>query len=134
MQLGTVTPIRLLKTFAVSSPRTSHERRASCAEVECGHYLNGWASPVDTGTELGARQAHYIRAESGRRFKEVATEAATIVRFEFEPGQQCFAEHTVPLERPAVFSIKDGADKPEVVSGGEEWTDRFNDHIDRIKE
>ncbi len=135
-------PAAAMKTYSISSPKATHHRRATCAEVDCQAQLRGWATEVDVSTELGARQANYIRMKSGRAF--IATEAGTIVRFTFPAGQTCFAEHLVPLGRPEFYLVRDGdwRGNPRGTSAqrhnADTWVDDFANHqqklADRLQE
>lgn len=97
------------KTYEISAPVQTHYRPATCEEAGCLAHRHGWRTAVDVGSTLGAQQAAYIRARSGRRFREEPGDG-TIVYFAFEAGQACFASasHRVPLERPALFVVRDG--------------------------
>lgn len=76
-----------------------------CLEAHCPDYENGWATIVDESSDLGKQQAHYIRRESGRGFKEYSSENAAVEFpqfsslppglsvFIFAPGQKCFRVH-----------------------------------------
>jgi hypothetical protein len=123
-------PVQAFTTYQVSTPPATHARPATCAEVECQAQANGWRTTVDVGTELGRRQANYIRLQSGRTF--TATEAGTLVTFEFPAGQRCFTEHRVSLERPA-FYLKRGGDwrgatSPARRMSAQDWVDDFAEH------
>jgi hypothetical protein len=96
-------PVAAYKTYAVASP-TDRTIRAACEQVGCLAYRHGWESHVDESTELGARQADYIRRLSGRTFREQRTDAGMTV-FRFEGGQRCFAEHWT---RPELYVVRDG--------------------------
>ena len=71
-----------------------HLRVADCLEVNCPHYEFGWTTTVDETTDLGQRQARYIRKEAGRKFNEHKNEVGLTV-FLFEQGQRCFQQHRV---------------------------------------
>lgn len=130
------------KTFAISQPAATHFRPGTCAEAECGPHVNGWASIIDESTDLGRRQAYYIRKRSGRRFAEHRNEAGMTV-FTFEPGQSCFASdskaHLVPLERPVNHYVWSGdwrvtPNRQDVTPmRGEDWVDAFANHQDKLK-
>jgi hypothetical protein len=102
-------PVQAMKTYQVSSPISTHTRPATCAEVECRPHTQGWATAVDERTELGQRQAYYIRKESGRSFREERTEKGWTA-FTFPAGQRCFdsASHRVPLDRPEFYIVRSG--------------------------
>jgi hypothetical protein len=122
-------------------------------EVNCERLANGWLSAIDEGTSLGQAQAYYIRHESGRRFSEyravpkvvkddsgleymeyekLASGPMTI--FVFAPGQRCFEQHRVSLDRPAHFLVRDGypgvnpRGTPPRVHNAEDWVDDFANH------
>jgi hypothetical protein len=128
----------LYKTYAISSPLTTHTRVARCSEVECPNYLRGWRTVLDLSTDLGKRQARYIREKSGRHF-EVITEKP-LLTLEFRAGQECFSEHRVPLHREPLYLVKGGDYRgnplgvPTVQRSERDWVDDFGDHQQKIKE
>lgn len=132
-----VGPVQAYQTYAVRAPRSTHTRPATCAEVGCVAYRSGWATTVDPGSELGARQATYITRQSGRRFAQTMLPDGR-VRFEFEAGQRCFAEHRVSLEREPLF-FKRGGDwranvGPTLRMTGQDWLDDFGEHQERLRD
>lgn len=123
------------KTYSLRSPRATHTRKATCAEVDCRHQREGWITRIDVGTELGARQANYIRLHSGRRF--TYSQAASLVTFVFAAGQECFAEHRVPLDRPAFYLVRGGDWRANTGlirrhMRGDDWVDDFANHQDKL--
>lgn len=96
-------PVGAYKTYAVASP-PDRSVRAACEQVGCLAYRHGWESHVDEATELGRRQADYIRRKSGRTFRE-QRDAAGITVFRFDSGQRCFAEHRT---RPELYVVRFG--------------------------
>lgn len=133
-------PAHLMDTYMIVQPKATHTRVATCAEIECDRYARGWRTIVDVATELGARQANHIRLHSGRSF--TVAQSDTVVIFEFPPGQTCFAEHRVSLQRPEIF-VKRGGDwrgNPtgthqafgEGATGGARWVDSLATQLDRI--
>jgi hypothetical protein len=129
-------PAHAVKTYAVLQPLDSHFRVADCTEVGCLQNANGWDSVLDVSTVKGARAAEYIRSEAGRAYTVVET--GTIVRFRFPPGQRCFHEHHLPLERPALFVVRDGdwrgnpRGTPARRLSDADWVDDFANHQQRI--
>lgn len=97
-------PPSMYKTYQIAMPLTTHFRPASCAEVNCSNYLNGWVTrvPVDSDFERIVRSC-------GRKWAVVKQEGAEMV-FTFAPGTPCFQEsqHRVTLDRPALFIVKGG--------------------------
>lgn len=125
-------------TYQIAAPRSTHHRPASCAEARCAAHEHGWRSTVDERTDLGQAQAHYVRSESGRRYSEHQNEAGLTV-FEFPASQRCFAQHTVPLDRPPLFVVRDGDwrgnprhTEPRVHARPADWVDDFATHQDRL--
>lgn len=102
-------PAHQMKTYEIKSPLSTHTRPATCEEVDCKHQRDGWTTAVDERTELGQRQAHYIRKESGRSFREERTPNGW-ASFTFPAGQRCFASssHRVPVGRPEIYVVRGG--------------------------
>lgn len=131
-------PASAVKTYAISSPLATHFRPGSCAEANCAAHRLGWTTSVDEATELGRRQAHYIRSESGRKFTPTRTEAGLTV-FTFEAGQKCFQQHQIPLDRPEVYTVRDGdwrgnprGTETRVHPRAETWVEEFAENQDRL--
>lgn len=126
------------QTYAIRAPRSTHQRRAQCAEVDCPQWTNGWESRIDESTDLGARQAGYIRTLSGRAFVESREGPLTI--FTFHPGQACFAEHWVSLDREPQFLVLGGDHRgnprgiaPRVHRNFDDWANDFGEHQDTLR-
>lgn len=133
-------PPAAMKTYGIVAPRPTHWRAATCAEADCVNHLNGWQTKVDESTELGQQQAAYIRAGSGRRFTEDRDDVGLTV-FTFEAGQTCFRgdEHTVRVDRPEIYVVRDGdhrgnprGTKPRIHNDPQGWVDDFGEHQERI--
>ena len=130
-------PASAYKTYQILSPVATHYRTGTCDEAGCLAYQHGWQTNVDEATDLGQRQAHYIRTLCGRRFTERRTELG-ITAFTFQPGQKCFATHKVPLDRPEFYVVRGGDwrgnPRGEVRrhSSGDSWVNDFAEHQDRI--
>lgn len=123
---------QFMQTYQILRPKTSHFRPATCADVECPAYSHGWRTSVDESTELGMKQAHYIRSQSGRGYREHRDESGLTV-FTFDAGQECFTEHTQALDRPALFIRRKGdwrgyQSQPYVHSSPDNWVDDFATH------
>lgn len=110
------------QTFRMSMPVATHRRVASCREVDCSHYLEGWKTIVATGSA----QALYIKHHSERRFIE-QTEAGQTA-FLFHPGQECFRNHTVPLGRPP-FLLHRKRGPPRRIIDPNQFHDTFNEEM-----
>ena len=112
--------------WRATRPKETHWREASCREVGCGQYLNGWQTvlPANDIANVG-----YIR-RSGLGFREGGQ--GQLVRFIFEPGQECFkgraGGHRMPVERDPLLL------RNSQVMAPLEWLDRMNDDLYRMRE
>jgi hypothetical protein len=127
------------QTFQIKAPVNTHWRKATCEEVACLFGEKGWTTTVDESTDLGQRQAHYIRTSSGRKFKESRNELGLTV-FEFASGQPCFREHKARLDRQELYVVKGGdwrgnpARTPaRVHTKPEFWVEEFAENQEHIK-
>lgn len=147
-----VLPVGAVQTYRVTSPLATHTRPASCAEVECAHWLHGWVTRVDERTDLGIGQAAYIRAEcraehvalalgtaNGRRRYIERRTPEGLTEFAFQAGQVCFAHtsHRVPLERPEIYLVYGGDWRARTGlmrrhQRPADWVEDFSEHQDRI--
>jgi hypothetical protein len=129
-------PAHAAKTYTVLQPLGTHFRIATCAEWGCEQYASGWDTVLDVSTDTGAKAAEHIRLKAGRAYTVVET--GTIVRFRFPPGQRCFREHRLSLDRPALFVVRDGDDRgnprgtPVRKLSDADWVDDFANHQQRI--
>jgi hypothetical protein len=136
-RLEPLLPPSAMKTFSVHTPLSTHFRKASCHEVDCIHYLAGWRTVVDESTDLGKRQAGYIRTKSGRAFTE-SCQPTGLTEFLFKPGQKCFGVHNVKTDREAIYVVKDGdwrgnpRQTDPVKLNSIDWVDSFSNHQDRL--
>lgn len=126
------------KTYQLLAPVATHRRPATCEEVSCDASAHGWLTLVDEATDLGQRQAAYIRRDSRRAFRESRTPEG-LTRFEFSAGQRCFAQHSVPIERDPLFIVKDGdfrgnprGTRPRQHVRAADWVEDFAEHQDKI--
>jgi len=132
-------PATSYKSYQIAAPLSTHWRQATCEEVACPHFLSGWRTEVDESTELGQRQAHYIRHDSARAHTEDKRPDG-LTDFTYPAGQRCFrsGEHKVRLERPEHFIERGGdwrgnphGERREHVSP-DDWLDSFANHQDRL--
>jgi hypothetical protein len=106
---------------------------AACKDVGCQAWAHGWETTVDENTELGRRQAAYIRHGSGREFTEHRTgpEGQQLTVFRFPAFQRCFAEHRT---RPDLFLVRDGdwrgnpTGRGRVHARPQDWVEDFQEH------
>ena len=134
--LNRITPLgqsREYDTYGIIMPVETHTRPATCAEVECGAQLRGWKTMVDVGTEIGQKRARYIIDHSGRHW--TAEQDGFLVTFSFPPGQTCFAEHRVSLEREELYTISRGdwrSNSSGQPVGVQEWLNRFGENQETL--
>lgn len=131
-----VGPPNAYETFRVAQPLSTHYRRATCAEIDCKAYREGWTFKLD---QIDAQMMHVIK-QSGKRYRR--QELGNDVYLVFEPGQACFAarSHTIPLQRPPFFFRGKGdhrlfrVRKGETISFGhaDDWRDCMIDRLEII--
>ena len=121
--------------YQAAFPRSSHWRRATCAEVDCPHYLMGWATKVIAGSD----HDDYIKADKTRRYRII--KEGELNAYYFEAGQQCFrgeaGDHYKKLERGA-WLTKNAANRnplflERVAMEPQQWIDEFNEEANRNK-
>ncbi|NUS26043.1 MAG: hypothetical protein HOV92_17725 [Streptomyces sp.] len=124
------------KTYEVRSPLSTHFRPATCAEVDCPHYLNGWRVRVEALTPELLREAR----NSGRAYttEAVAQGETWLV---FAAGQPCFksSQHRTRLERPPLYLVHDGdwrgnprGTKGRLHQRPENWVEDFAEHQQKL--
>ena len=120
-------------SWRILAPKATHHRPASCGEVDCSHHLNGWATILPAGDP----RCDWIRHNANRVYTETP-QPGGLTRFEFGAGQQCFAAHSVPLERDPMVR-RDVGDWRHYSPGrsydrADQWVDDFAAHTDKLKE
>jgi len=130
-------PARAYQTFSIRAPKGAH-REATCEEVECPQYLRGWKMSLDLNSELGQKQAYYIKHKSGRAYT-VESQVNGLVTLLFSGNQECFTAHKVRTDLPEVFSVRggDGRGNPlrtptRVHKKAEFWVEEFAQNQDRL--
>ncbi|WP_432010188.1 hypothetical protein [Streptomyces cucumeris] len=131
-------PAEFFKTYAVVAPLGTHFRPATCAEVDCPHYLGGWRVRVES---LTPDLLHTART-SGRRYAEhqVAQGETYLV---FEAGQPCFkaSQHRARIDRPELYVVRDGdhrgnprGTKARLHQRPADWVEDFAEHQSAIND
>jgi hypothetical protein len=128
-------PVEAMKTYQIRAPLPSHWFPASCEQIRCRSWVDGWLTLVDESTDLGAAQAAYIRADRTRGHDEVR-QPDGLTRFVFGPGQRCFQarQHRRRLDRPEIYVVRGGdwRGNPSGTSRrharASEWVDDFATH------
>lgn len=131
-------PAAAMQTYQIAVPLSTHWNPVTCEQAGCEHQRLGWVTRVDESTQMGQRQAWYIRSESGRKFTE-EREPSGLTAFTFEAGQQCFTQHRARNMRPERFRVLGGdwRGNPAGVPAREhtrpdDWVDDFAGNQDRI--
>lgn len=126
-------PLAALQTFAIREPLPTHWRKVACEQAEegCDAHANGWTTACDLTTDLGLRQARYIRDRAGRAFTHTFSGDGNLITFTFAAGQQCFAGHRASLGRPALFVVQNGRQGRRVFDRGDQWMSDLHEATDR---
>lgn len=116
--------------YSINSPLASHYRPATCEEIECPHWRDGWQVNATDLTDV-----HYVElARGGWHFTVLrVSEAETFLVF--KAGQRCFehGSHKVALQRPALYVVRDparGSRRTHVRA--EDWRDDLHEHTDQV--
>lgn len=128
-----------MQTYSLVRPRTpDFWRGATCQEVSCPRYINGWRTKLDVSTTQGILQARWIADHSRRHFtKELIGDVLT---FTFPAGQQCFEKHRVARERDPIFLVRDGDHRGNPTGRrvnhkrGEDWRDDMQETLGKYAE
>ncbi|MFD8075805.1 hypothetical protein ACFV3E_24510 [Streptomyces sp. NPDC059718] len=124
------------KSYQVLQPLSTHWRPATCAEVQCPHYEEGWGVRVENLTPDLLHEAK----NSGRRYREwrVAEGETWLL---FEPGQPCFRSktHRIQIGRPPLYIVRDGDHRgnprgtaARLHHNPDNWRDDFAEHQQRL--
>ena len=124
------------KTYEIRSPLTTHFRPATCAEVNCPHYVNGWRVRIESLTP----DLQHAARNSGRKYTEqqVAPGETWLV---FEAGQPCFKahEHRTRMDRAPLYLVRDGdhrgnprGTKARLHQRPENWVEDFAEHQQKL--
>lgn len=144
-------PTQAYKTYRIMQPLSTHFRMATCAEVQCEAYKNGWTYKK---SDLEAQNLLYVVTHAGKRYREVVLPPGEWVEgkfirdpngvaetyLAFEPGQSCFQEstHRKSLERPEFYYAGRGdyrsfsTRRAQQFVRPEDWRDSFAEHLDVI--
>jgi hypothetical protein len=124
------------QTYQIAAPHQTHYRPATCEEVDCERYLNGWRVDVQA---LSEQQRHAIITSCYQftQVDEVDDAGVQLIFWEFAAGQRCFqaSNHQLPSGRPALFLVRQGDYRASKVihqyRDPESWRDDFAEHQDK---
>lgn len=150
-RIAPLMPAHAYRSFVIRSPRDVLVRTA-CEQAGCKAWQYGWETIVDESTDLGQRQADYIRTQSGRTFTEHRSGALVSVSaswrpptepavtwltvFEFEPYQRCFEDHQT---RPEQYLVRGGDWRGNPRREGRrhtrpgDWVEDMAGHLDGLR-
>jgi hypothetical protein len=126
-------PVGGMQTYQILTPRQTHWRAATCAEIGCYHHQRGWSTPVIAGSADEA-----LLRSSGRRWSKVETNEAGYRVYTFPAGQKCLgaSRHMIKTDRPELFVLREGdwrwLGSPRVFDRPDQWVDHFATHQDKI--
>jgi hypothetical protein len=135
-RMPTALPVTAMQTHVIAAPLATHWRTATCEEVQCAAYLNGWKlalTGLDEGDIWQARNC-------GRRYVEVPDDGGPVLVF--EPGQPCFktSKHRIRTDRPELFVVRGGDHRGNPLkipdqrfSGPDAWQDHMATHLEKIQ-
>lgn len=129
-------PTQSYRTYSIVAPVATHFRPGTCEEADCENYKLGFKVVVDPNTELGKQQMHYLDADRSRScIREM--QPTGLIEYIYGPGQTCFAQHKVRIDRPEIFVVRDGHFQNP--TGGsrthtkpEYWVEDFAEHQDKL--
>ena len=123
-------PVQAYKTYGYAVRR----RKATCAEVDCLNYLNGWRTMLTAVPDQDRSTLDKIYSV------RVVTDDLGEGWLEFAPGQTCFIGlqpypfcHTLPWEGHERFIVRGGdwrevTSEPVVHTRADDWVDDFANH------
>lgn len=132
------TPVQHQRTFQIDQPLETHFRRATCQEVNCKAYANGWKMGFDLTDPEKVAAARAIRDKSGRTFTVELADNKVIMTF--PAGQRCFVTHRVSLEREPIYIVRGGDFRGNprrertVHKTADSFVDRWDNELSTIKE
>jgi hypothetical protein len=135
-------------SYRAIAPIGSHFRDATCAEVNCDKYVNGWwiaLNPKDEThqqTVIDLKERTNLKYKTMQHIDPVNGKPNGFIRYEFYPGQECLQNtinktrynqswHKVSLERP-VITIKKEHNR-YVKKEHSQWVDEMDDHLHELK-
>lgn len=116
--------------YRIAMPYDTHWGPATCEDIGCTAFLNGWKTVLPVGHDLIA-----TLKRSGRTYRE-EPEDGGLVAFIFPAGQPCFqaSTHRKQLDRPGLL-IHRNREEPgrgRVVTESE-WIERNMETLDGLR-
>lgn len=133
-------PPGAMQTYEIDAPLETHWRSATCQEVECAAYMQGWTSDVLPNSAEEARIQKIYDNEIRRGAITTTQTPEGFTRYHFPAGTACFRRiwHKLPLERDAIFTVRSGDWRGtdgviRQFDTGADWVDSFANHQNIIK-
>lgn len=132
-------PPGAMQTYEATAPLETHWRPATCEEVECKAWAQGWTAdvPPNSDDEVRIKQTYDAEIRRGAVISSRTPEGFT--RYHFPAGTACFRRvwHKLPLERDAIFTVRSGDHRGtdgviRQFDKGADWVDHFATHQDGI--
>lgn len=140
-----------ITTYQVVSPRQTHTRPATCAEVDCAAERDGFAVVCDLTPQgrawarrlrsvcrpAGARLSPVVAARIHGRYT-ITVDATGVETYTFPAGTPCFTSHRVTLDRPELYIVRGGDLRGNPrrimrrVERPDQWVDEFATNQDQI--
>jgi len=130
-------PAHAYTSYTLAAPLASHWRTATCEEVQCERYLNGWQIRKEG---LDAQLLHLATHSPQRPYREVQV-APGETWLIYQPGLPCFeaSNHRIRVEREAFYYRWPG-DHRGLLPGErvyqhqrpDFWVEDFQEHQDKI--
>lgn len=134
--------VQQYQTFSVHMPAESHWRPASCEEVDCPKWRNGWKTSFVPGTADGDKIRFFIKNSTIKRTYTVVR-LADRTEVVFPAGMECFKQdhpstrHRLPIPKPQIHVVRGGdwraSTTERKVVKAPEWVDRFATNQDKLK-
>lgn len=125
-------PVSAVRTYALLPGRVTET--VSCEQAGCEAWRGGFRLITDPSTELGLRQAAYVRGDRTRGHRE-ARRPDGMIEFDFPAGTRCFREHRV---RETRYAVRDGDHRGNPTGWRREhvraadWVEDFGAHQQRL--
>jgi hypothetical protein len=103
-----------MQTYTIKSPRQTHTRPATCEEVNCKQWREGWVTTVPIGSPQHDLIKQILRGYAPDGLKRSAKDVTSIgspnAEYFFDAGSPCFkaSKHRKSLERPEFYLVRGG--------------------------
>ena len=127
------------QTYRASAPPSTHYRQATCQEVDCSKYLNGWhtVKPANIEPDQWYEFASFMRRNEYRMSVREYQDNEGYPAFYYAAGQICFegrsGSHRISLERPSIFTINNGLGYGFSRREPAQWVDEMGEQLDKIR-